>query len=57
MLLSAAIKWYEMQTISQSKAADIAGVSRIEFLKALDRFDVTPFQYSAEEIIREVEGA
>jgi predicted HTH domain antitoxin len=57
MRLAAAIKWYELQKISQSKAAEIAGVSRSEFLKALDRFDVTPFQYSAEEIIREVEGA
>ncbi len=54
MRLAAAVKWYEMQMISQGKAADIAGLSRAEFLAALDRFSVTPFQYTAEELIQEV---
>lgn len=31
MRLAAAIKWYEVRLISQSKAAEIAGVSRAEF--------------------------
>jgi len=44
MRLAAAIKWYEMEQISQSKAAEIAGVSRSEFLAALNRFGITPFQ-------------
>ncbi len=55
MRLAAAVKWYEMEQISQSKAAEIAGVSRSEFLAALERFGVTPFQVSAEELVREVE--
>jgi predicted HTH domain antitoxin len=57
MRLAAAVKWYEMGQISQSKAAEIAGVSRAEFLEALDRFEVTPFQVSAEELIEEVAHA
>ena len=54
MRLAAAVKWYEMRTISQAKAAEVAGVSRAEFLAALERFEVTPFQYEAEEIVQEV---
>lgn len=53
MRLAAAVKWYEMELVSQGRAAEIAGVSRSEFLAALDRFRVTPFQYSANEVIEE----
>src|SRR5436305_9537392 len=56
MRLAAAVKWYEMRLISQSKATEIAGISRAEFLSALTRFDVTPFQYDADDIVREVNG-
>jgi predicted HTH domain antitoxin len=55
MRLAAAVKWYEVGRISQAKAAEIAGVSRAEFLAALARYGVTPFQYqSADELINEV---
>jgi len=57
MRLAAAVKWYEMRLISQAKAAEIAGLSRSEFLTALDRFGVSPFQYGADEIVQEVRGA
>jgi predicted HTH domain antitoxin len=50
MRLAAAVKWYEMGTVSQSKAAEIAGISRAEFVTALGRFSVSPFQYTAAEI-------
>lgn len=53
MRLAAAVKWYEMGLLSQSKAAGIAGVSRAEFLAALTRFNVTPYQYTAEEVIED----
>lgn len=56
MRLAAAVKWYEMGILSQSKAAEVAGISRSEFLSALVRFGVSPFQYSAEEIVAEVRG-
>ena len=54
MRLAAAVKWYEMQRISQAKAAEIAGLSRAEFLDALGQFEVTRFQVSAAELIQEV---
>ena len=50
MRLAAAVKWYEIGKISQSKAAEVAGVSRAEFMIALGRFSVSPFQYNADEI-------
>ncbi len=52
--LAAAVKWYELGIISQSKAAEIAGLSRSEFLTALSRYQVTPFQQDADDILREV---
>ncbi|RIK35184.1 MAG: hypothetical protein DCC55_31155 [Chloroflexi bacterium] len=51
MRLAAAVKWYETRQVSQAKAAEIAGISRAEFLAALGRFGVTPFQLSADELI------
>ena len=49
MRLAAAVQWYDRRRISQAQAAEIAGVSRAEFLSALDQFGVSPLQYSAEE--------
>jgi predicted HTH domain antitoxin len=56
MRLAAAVKWYEIEMVSQAKAAEIAGVSRAEFLDALHRFGVTPFQIDVDELIQEAEG-
>lgn len=53
MRLAAAVKWYELRLISQGRAAEIAGISRSEFLGALGRFGVSPFQYGADEILAE----
>ena len=55
--LAAAVKWYELGMISQSKASELAGVSRQKFLVALNRFKVSPFQVTAEELAREAEDA
>jgi predicted HTH domain antitoxin len=52
--LAAAVKWYELGIVSQSKAAEIAGLSRSAFLSELSRYQVTPFQYDADEVTREV---
>lgn len=55
--IAAAVKWYELGEISQGRAAEIAGLSRAEFILALSRYRVSPFQYeSADELIREAEG-
>ncbi len=54
MRLAAAVKWYEVGMISQSKAAEIAGVSRQKFLEVLSRFNVSPFQVTPEELAQEL---
>lgn len=54
MRVAAAVKWYETGVVSQSKGAEIAGLSRAEFMNALNHFKVTPFQYTADEIIAEI---
>lgn len=51
--LAAAVKWYELKLLSQERAARVAGMSRAEFLDALGRFGVSPFQYGADEILAE----
>ena len=55
--LAAAVKWYEMRRISQGRAAEIAGISRSEFIAALGQFGVSPFQEEADEIIEAAERA
>ena len=57
MRIAVAVKWYEMGLVSQSKASEVAGLSRAEFLAALNRFGVTPFQVDADELIAEVQNA
>ncbi len=54
MRLAAAVKWYEMGLISQGKAAEIAGLSRTDFIFSLSRFGVSPFQYASGELAEEL---
>jgi predicted HTH domain antitoxin len=54
--LAAAVKWYEQRRISQGRAAEVAGLSRDEFIEALGRYGVSPFQYDADEVVREATG-
>jgi len=53
MRLAAAVKWYEIKLLSQERAAGVAGLSRADFLDALGRFGVSPFQYGPDEILEE----
>ena len=48
--LAASVKWYELGKLSQAKAAELAGMSRHDFLQALIRFQVSPIQESIEEL-------
>jgi predicted HTH domain antitoxin len=57
MRLAAAVKWYELKIVSQGRAAQIAGISRAEFLDALGRLGVSPFQYGPDEIAEEASRA
>lgn len=54
MRIAAAVKWYELGKLSQGRAAEIAGLSRAAFIDALSRYRVSPFQYTAEELIEEL---
>ena len=55
LVLAAAIKWFELGKISQSKATELTGLSRAEFLDALHRFKVSPFQVSEDELLAELD--
>lgn len=57
MRIAAAVKWYELGKISQGRAAEIAGLTRAAFIDALSRYQVRPFQYTAEEILQELADA
>jgi predicted HTH domain antitoxin len=54
MRLAAAVKWYELGEISQGKAAEIAGLSRADFLSALGRYHVSALQYTSDELREEL---
>jgi len=54
--LAASAKWYELRLVSQGRAAEIAGLSRADFLASLSRYGVSPFQSNAEEIAAEAAG-
>ena len=40
----AAVKLYELGRLSSGRAAELAGMSRVEFLLALSRYRVFPFE-------------
>ncbi len=48
MRMAATAKWYELRKISQSKGAEICGVSRLEFLHILGVHHVSVLQYDDE---------
>ncbi|TAE53123.1 MAG: UPF0175 family protein [Nostocales cyanobacterium] len=54
MRIAAAVKWYEIGDISQNKAAEIAGLTRAEFINALSRYRVDFIQYTTEELAEEM---
>lgn len=57
MRIAATVKWYELGQISQGKAAEIAGLTRSEFIDALSRYKVSPLQYTAQELAEEIASA
>ncbi len=57
MRIAAAVKWYELGMVSQEKAAEIAGLSRADFITALNRLHVSPLQYSPQELREELRDA
>ncbi len=53
--LMAALKMFELGKISSGKAAELAGMSRVEFLETCGRYRVSIFNYPPEEAKREIE--
>ncbi len=54
MRAAAAIQWYSQGVVSQGKAAELAGLSRIEFLEELRHRKVQACQVSLEELREEI---
>lgn len=55
MRVAACVQWYAQGVVSQGKAAEIAGLSRAEFLEELFRRKVPACQVTYEELIEEIE--
>ncbi len=56
--LRLAVALFDARLLSNGNAAQMAGLSRAEFLDALGQFGVTPFQYdSVEEALADVKAA
>jgi predicted HTH domain antitoxin len=52
-----AVKLYEMGRISTGRAAEVAGMSRVQFIFSLDRFGLSPFGQSPEELAEDLANA
>ena len=50
-------KLYELGRISSGRAAELAGMERIEFLRSLGQYRISILNYSPEELEREIEDA
>ena len=48
--LMAALKMFELGQISSGKAAELCGVSRVDFFDTCSRYEISPFNYSADEL-------
>jgi predicted HTH domain antitoxin len=53
--LAAAIFWYDRGLISQGKAAEIAGMTRVDFIDALGEANVSAIQLTVDELEAELE--
>lgn len=54
MRLAAAANWYEQGRISQEIAAEVAGLTRTDFLLALSRMGISSFQVDNADLNREL---
>ena len=53
----AAVKLYELGKLSSGRAAQLAGITRVEFLMAMGRYQVSPFALDAETLAQDVANA
>lgn len=57
MRILSAVKLFELGKLSSGRAAQLAGVSRVEFLLTLRDYQVAPFRMTAEELRQDVLNA
>jgi predicted HTH domain antitoxin len=48
--LLAAVKLYELGRLSSGRAAELAGIPRVEFLLTLERYKVFPFEAELQDL-------
>jgi predicted HTH domain antitoxin len=53
----AAVKLFELKKFSSGAAAQLAGISRVEFLGQLGKYGVDTFRQTEEELLGEVRNA
>ena len=54
MYETAVVKWYDEGRITSGKGSELLGISRAEFLQLLAKHQVSPFQYTPEELAAEI---
>jgi len=52
--LMAALKMFELGKISSGRAAQLAGMSRVDFLDTCGRYRISPFNYSDSDAEQEI---
>ncbi len=57
ILLAAAAKLYELGKLSSGRAAELAGISRLNFLHMLARYGTPIVDLSEEELARDIHNA
>jgi predicted HTH domain antitoxin len=53
----AAVKLFELGKLSSGRAAQLAGMSRVEFLNVLGQYHVSPFALTTEELEHDIDNA
>ena len=56
MRIAAAVQWYAQSVVSQGRAAELAGLTRADFLDELYRRKVPACQVTAGELLDEIHG-
>ena len=55
--MAAAAKLYELGKISSGRAAELAGISRVQFLRNAGRYGVAIFDLTEEELAQDLRNA
>ena len=56
MRIAASVQWYHQGLVSQEKAAQLAGLSRIEFLDELKHREIPACQFTLDDLREEIHG-